>query len=65
MLKLLYLVINCMYTCTVTFFWMKLGRANNANEGGVVQRPLSEVNNNSTFDCLQRSSVIHVIVYLV
>ena len=50
MLKLLYLVINCMYTCTVTFFWMKLGRANNANEGGVVQRPLSEVNNNSTCD---------------
>jgi len=27
---------------------MKLGRVNNANEGGAVQRPLSEVNNNLT-----------------
>lgn len=34
----------------VTFFWMKLGRVNNANEGGAVQRPLSEVNNNLTLD---------------
>ena len=29
---------------------MKLGRASNANEGGVVQRPLSEVNNNLALD---------------
>jgi len=26
----------------LTFFCMKLGRVNNANEGGVMQRPLSE-----------------------
>lgn len=29
---------------------MKLGRASNANEGVVVQRPLSEVNNNLALD---------------
>lgn len=31
-----------------SLFWVKLGRVNNASEGGTVQRPLSEVNNNLT-----------------